>query len=116
MRHQKKTVKLGRERAQRKALLRSLADSLIQHGSITTTLAKAKALRPFVEPLVTKAKDNSLSSRRELIKVLYTDKAVNALLNDIAPKYADRPGGYTRITKIGPRYSDAAEMAVIEFV
>ena len=95
MRHRKKKTTLGRERQQRQALLRSLADSLIAHGAIVTTLAKAKALRPFVEPLVTKAKRATLSDRRSVMKVLYTDAAVRTLFSEIGPKYKDRRGGYT---------------------
>lgn len=116
MRHRKSTKSFGRVKAQREALLRNLADSLILHGRIETTLAKAKALRSFVEPLVTKAKKGGLAKRRELTSVLYTDKAVQLLMDEIGPKYKERPGGYTRITKTGPRLNDGAEMAVIEFV
>ncbi len=116
MRHQKKKATLGRERAQRKALMRSLADSLILHGSIRTTKAKAKALRSVVEPLVTKAKKNTLTARRQAIKVLYTDRAVKKLMDELGPKYKDRDGGYTRITKIGHRVNDGADMVRIEFV
>jgi len=96
--------------------MRSLAQSLILEGSIRTTKAKARALRIFVEPLVTKAKKNDLVVRRNLLKVLYTKKAVSKLLTDIAPKYVERKGGYTRITKLGARANDSAEMAKIEFV
>ncbi len=116
MRHQKKKATLGRETAQRGALMRNLAESLILHGSIRTTKAKARALRTFVEPLVTKAKKNDLTAKRNLLKVLYTKKAVDKLLKEIAPNYMDRKGGYTRITKLGARANDAAEMAKIEFV
>lgn len=116
MRHQKNKKTLGREKAQREALMRSLAESLILHGSIKTTKAKAKALRSFVEPLVTKAKKNTLAERRNLISALYTDKAVNKLLSEIAPNYKERNGGYTRIIKLGSRVNDAAEMVLIEFV
>lgn len=116
MRHQKNKITLGRKKAQREALMRSLAESLILHGSIKTTKAKAKALRSFVEPLVTKAKKNTLTERRNLISVLYTDKAVNKLLSEIAPNYKERNGGYTRIIKLGNRLNDAAEMVLIEFV
>ncbi|OGH79239.1 MAG: 50S ribosomal protein L17 [Candidatus Magasanikbacteria bacterium RIFOXYC2_FULL_40_16] len=116
MRHRKQKATLGREKAQRGALMRSLAQSLILEGSIRTTKAKARALRIFVEPLVTKAKKNDLVVRRNLLKVLYTKKAVSKLLTDIAPKYVERKGGYTRITKLGARANDSAEMAKIEFV
>ena len=116
MRHRKNTKTLGRKKAQREALMRNLADSLAVHGKIETTLAKAKELRKFIEPLVTKAKEPSLASRRELIRVLYTDTAIKRMMEEWGPKYKQRPGGYTRITKIGARLNDGAEMAVIEFV
>ena len=116
MRHRNKKSILGREKAHREAMMRNLADSFILHGSIETTLAKAKALRSVVEPLVTKAKKNDLAARREAIKVLYTDKAVKKLMEDLGPKYKDRNGGYTRIIKLGHRVNDAAPMAKIEFV
>ncbi|MBT3419178.1 MAG: 50S ribosomal protein L17 [Candidatus Magasanikbacteria bacterium] len=116
MRHKKKGKTLGRVKAQRIALMRSLAESLILHGGIETTLAKAKALRPFVEPLITKAKTGTLANRRQLIKVLYTDKVLNMLMDDIAPRYKDRAGGYTRIIKLGFRQSDGSPIARIELV
>lgn len=116
MRHRKQKSILGREKAQREALMRSLAESLIVHESIKTTKAKAKALRIFVEPLITKAKAGSIAAQRNLRKVLYTDVAINKLMNEIGPRYKERPGGYTRIIKIGARSSDSAEMAMIEFV
>ncbi|MBU0596937.1 50S ribosomal protein L17 [Patescibacteria group bacterium] len=116
MRHRKKNRSLGRVKRQREALLRNLADSLILHGKIETTLAKAKELRIFIEPLVTKAVVGTLADRRNLIKVLYTDEAVRKLMDEYGPKYKERPGGYTRITKLGPRANDCAEMGVIEFV
>ncbi len=119
MRHRKEGRTFGREKAPREAMMRSLAESLILHGSITTTTAKAKELRRFVEPLVTKAKStrgSEVSKRRTLTSELYTDKAVVKLMKDIAPQYVGRSGGYTRITKIGNRFNDAADMSVIEFV
>lgn len=118
MRHRKKEHILGRERAPRKALMRSLAEGLVLHESIETTLAKAKALRVFIEPLVTKAAKgkNPLVVRRKLQQVLYTDRAINKMIKDIAPRYKERPGGYTRIVKLGHRASDAADTARIEFV
>jgi len=116
MRHKKKKATLGREKAQRAALMRSLAESLILYGAIKTTQAKARALRSFVEPLVSRAKTDTLVSRRNLQKVLYTDKAATKLLKEIAPAYRDKKGGYTRIIKIGARGSDGAVMARIEFV
>lgn len=116
MRHRKNTKTLGRKKGPREAMMRNLADSLVIHGRIETTLAKAKELRKFVEPLVTKAKAGTLAKRRELISILYTDKAINRLMDELGPKFKERPGGYTRITKIGARHNDGAEMAVIEFV
>lgn len=116
MRHRSKKFTLGREKASRDALMRSLAESLVLHGSIKTTRAKARALRTVVEPLVTKAKKNTLDARRQILKVLYTDKAVKRLFTDIAPQYSGRAGGYTRILKIGARPRDAAEVVRIEFV
>ena len=116
MRHNKKKKTLGRENAPREAMIKNLAESLILHGSIKTTKAKARVLRSFVEPLVTKAKKGDLTARRILIKELFTDKAVNKLLNVLAPNYKDRKGGYTRIIKTGYRANDAAEMVRIEFV
>ena len=116
MRHRKKNRKLGRVTRKRDALLRNLSDSLVVNGKIKTTLPKAKELRMFVEPLVTKAKKGTLTERRNLIKVLYTNSAVKKLMEEYGPKYKDRQGGYTRITKLGPRKNDGAEMAVIEFV
>lgn len=116
MRHRKKKATLGREAAQRDALMRSLAESLILHESIKTTKAKAKALRGVVEPLITKAGVGTLAARRNAMKVLYTDKAIKKLMEEIAPRYKERAGGYTRIIKIGPRKNDAAEMVRIELV
>lgn len=116
MRHNKKKFTLGRTRNPRRALMRALAESLIVHGNIKTTLAKAKALRTVVEPLITKAKMNTLFARREVIKVLYTEKAVKKLFTEVAPKYQERRGGYTRIVKLVSRAHDAAQMARIELV
>lgn len=116
MRHNKKKITLGRERAARNALLRSLAESLILHGGIVTTKAKAKALRMYVEPLVTKARRNSRRDQEMIMSALYTGKAVRRLVTDIAPKYKDRAGGYTRIIKLGWRANDRGEKVRIEFV
>lgn len=117
MRHRKKKITLGRERGPRKALMRGLAESLILHGAITTTIAKAKALRGVVEPLVTIAKAGGiLIAERKLRQTLYTDQAVRKLLKEIAPKYATRQGGYTRIVKVGVRGNDHGITARIEFV
>jgi len=116
MRHRNINRILGREKAQRVALLRGLSDSLILEGKMKTTLAKAKELKRYVEPLVTDAKANTLSARRKAISFLYTNDAVTKLFAVWAPKYTTRQGGYTRITKIGTRTNDRAEMAIIEFV
>ena len=117
MRHQKNVKKFGRPAAQRKALMRNLAESLILHNAIETTVVKAKVLRTFIEPLVTLAKKkDALSARRELQKTLYTDDAINKLIGEVAPRYAKRDGGYTRVVKIGSRKNDGADMAIIEFV
>ncbi len=116
MRHKVKKFTLGRKRAQRKALLRNLAQSLVLHGAIRTTEAKAKALRTVIEPLVTKAKRGTLADRRSVAKVLYTEEAIRKIMNDIGPKYKDRAGGYTRIIKMGHRPTDGADVVRIEFV
>ena len=116
MRHQKKNKKFGRKIGPRKALLRSLAESLVIHGAIETTETKAKELRTFIEPLVTTARKGTLADRRTLIDNLYTDKAVKKLFDDIAPKYKERTGGYTKISRVGQRKNDAAMMVRIEFV
>lgn len=116
MRHRKKKIILGREAGPRLALMRSLAESLILHGSIKTTSAKARALRPYVERLVTKAKSGTVTDRRYARAKLFTETAVKKLFSDVAPKYKERSGGYIRITKLGRRVSDAGETARIEFV
>ena len=117
MRHQRKTVKLGRTQGHRNALLSNLAVSLIDHGQIKTTVAKAKAVRPFVEKLVTKAKTGTLHARRmALADLRHNEGAVRKLVTEIGPLNAERKGGYTRIVKLGMRRSDAAEMAIIEWV
>ena len=116
MRHNKKFNHLGRTSAHRKAMLSNMANSLIFHKRITTTVAKAKALRIYVEPLITKAKDDSTHSRRIVFEYLKSKTAVAMLFRDIAEKVADRPGGYTRILKTGNRLGDNAEMCFIELV
>ncbi len=116
MRHQKKNVKLGRLAAPRRALMRSLAESLILHDGITTTFAKAKALRSVVEPLVTKAKHGKPVDLEKIAAALYTSKAIGRLIKEVAPRYMERRGGYTRIVKLGNRFNDSAEMVRIEFV
>lgn len=116
MRHGKKNNHLGRTREHRIAMLNNMASSLIIHKRISTTLAKAKALRKFVEPLITKAKDNTTHSRRTVFSYLHDKEAVKELFGDVAVKVADRPGGYTRIFKTGNRLGDNAETAIIELV
>ena len=116
MRHQKKTVKLGRKEGHRKSLLANLAVSLIEHNRIKTTLAKAKAVKPLAEKLVTIGKKGTIHARRTAKAVLRQDDAVTKLFAEVAPRAADRKGGYTRIIKLGQRQSDAAEMAFIEWV
>ncbi len=116
MRHNKAINHLGRKSGHRKALLANLSCSLIQHKRITTTLAKAKALRSYVEPLITKSKDDSTHSRRIVFSYLKDKTAVAELFRTIAPKIADRPGGYLRILHVGFRQGDGSEMALIEFV
>lgn len=116
MRHGNKVNHLGRKDAHRKAMLANMACSLIEHKRINTTLAKAKALRTYVEPLLTKAKDDSTHSRRTVFSYLQDKKAITILFRDIAVKIADRPGGYTRILKTGNRLGDNAEMCFIELV
>jgi large subunit ribosomal protein L17 len=115
MRHQRKTVKLGRKEGHRKSMLANLAVSLIEHNRIKTTLAKAKALRPLAEKLVTIGKKNTIHARRTAKAVLRQDDAVTKLFAEIAPRAADRKGGYTRIIKLVQRQSDAAEVAFIEW-
>ncbi|HKK09215.1 MAG TPA: 50S ribosomal protein L17 [Bacteroidales bacterium] len=116
MRHRKKFNHLKRNRAHRRAMLANMASSLILHKRIQTTLAKAKALRPHVEPLITKSKTDNTASRRIVFASLRNKEAVNELFRDVATKVADRPGGYTRIIKLGMRQGDSAEMAMIELV
>ena len=116
MRHQNKTVKLGRSQAHRDALLANQVCSLIIHQRIRTTLAKAKAARPLAEKMVTLGKKGTLHARRTAAAYLHQPDAVKKLFNEIAPRSATRQGGYTRIVKLGPRKSDSAPMAVLEWV
>lgn len=116
MRHNKKFNHLGRKSGHRKAMLANMASSLILHKRIETTVAKAKALRVYIEPLITKSKDDTTHSRRTVFSYLKQKEAVAELFRTIAPKIADRPGGYVRVLKIGFRQGDAADMAMIEFV
>ena len=116
MRHNKAINHLGRKSGHRKALLANMATSLILHKRIQTTVAKAKALQVYIEPLVTKSKDDSTNSRRVVFSYLKNKEAVTELFRTIAPKIAERPGGYTRVLKTGFRQGDGADMALIEFV
>jgi large subunit ribosomal protein L17 len=116
MRHGKKNNHLGRKTAHRKAMLANMACSLIEHKRINTTVAKAKALKQFVEPLVTKSKEDTTHNRRIVYSRLRQKDAVTALFRDVAVKVGDRPGGYTRIIKLGNRLGDNADMALIELV
>ena len=116
MRHNKKFNHLSRTASHRKAMLANMAVSLIMHKRITTTLAKAKALKKYVEPLITRSKNDTTTSRRVVFRYLQNKYAVTELFKEISTKVADRPGGYTRIIKLGFRQGDAAEMCFIELV
>ncbi|HAX15845.1 MULTISPECIES: 50S ribosomal protein L17 [Leeuwenhoekiella] len=116
MRHGKKNNHLGRQTAHRKSMLANMACSLIEHKRINTTVAKAKALKQFVEPLVTKSKEDTTHNRRIVMSKLRQKDAVAELFRDVAVKVGDRPGGYTRIIKLGNRLGDNADMAMIELV
>ena len=117
MRHKKTRHKLSRDKAHRKALLANLCKEIIEHERIKTTEAKAKAVRPEVEQLITLAKRGDLHARRQALSTLSQDKfAVHKLFTEVGPRYAERPGGYTRILKLGPRRSDSTEMVFIELV
>lgn len=116
MRHRKKGRNLSRSPSHRKALLRNMATSLFQHERITTTTARAKELRPYVERLITLAKRGDLHARRLAARRISDRAVLGKLFDDIAPRYSERPGGYTRILKLGNRKGDAAEMALIELV
>ena len=108
--------KFGKSTAHRKAMMSNMASSLIEHKRIKTTHQKALELRKFIEPMITKAKDQSLHNRREVMKKIHNSDAVKTLFDVIAPVYSDRPGGYTRIIKLGTRTNDAAKISLIEFV
>jgi large subunit ribosomal protein L17 len=116
MRHARSGKKLGRDSAHRKALYSNLASSLIVHGRIETTEAKAKAVRPFAEKMITLGKRGDLAARRQAMSALRSNDVVHALFADVAPRFAERDGGYTRIVKVGPRQGDAAEMVLLELV
>ena len=116
MRHAKSGRKLGRDASHRRALYANLAGSLITHGRIETTQAKAKAVRPYAEKLITLGKRGDLHARRLAMAELRSNDVVHKLFSDVAPRFAERPGGYTRIVKLGPRQGDAADMALLELV
>jgi len=116
MRHGNKINALGRKTAHRKAMLSNMACSLIEHKRINTTLAKAKVLRGYIEPLITKSKNDTTHDRRTVFSYLQSKDAVTELFREIAPKVGERPGGYVRIIKLGNRLGDAAEMAMVELV
>jgi large subunit ribosomal protein L17 len=116
VRHHRAGKKLGRDSAHRKALYANLACALVEHGRIRTTVTKAKAVKPFAEQMITLGKRGDLSARRQAISELRSQDAVHKLFAEVAPRFAERPGGYTRIVKIGPRQGDAAEMAYLELV
>ncbi|WP_412068314.1 50S ribosomal protein L17 [Rubrivirga sp. IMCC43871] len=116
MKHGKKILKIGRNASHRKATLQSMSAALLEHKRITTTFGKAKALRRFIEPIITHGKDDSTHSRRQAFRKLNDKESVKTLYDEVAGVVGDRPGGYTRIVKLGFRAGDAAEMAVIELV
>jgi large subunit ribosomal protein L17 len=116
MRHRKKGRKLSRTASHRRATMRNMATALFRHGRIETTTAKAKELRPYAERLITLAKRGDLHARRLAARRIQDHEVLGRLFSDIGPKYNERPGGYTRILKLGPRQGDAADMALIELV
>jgi large subunit ribosomal protein L17 len=116
MRHARTGKKLGRDASHRRALYANLACSLIEHGRIRTTEAKAKAVKPYAEKLITLGRRGDLHARRQVLSELRSQEVVHQLFADVAPRMADRPGGYTRIVKIGPRQGDAADMVYLELV
>jgi large subunit ribosomal protein L17 len=116
LRHQRSGKKLGRDSAHRKALYSNLAGALIEHGRIRTTEAKAKAVKPFAEKMITLGKRGDLHARRQALAALRSNNVVHSLFAEVAPRFVDRPGGYTRIVKLGQRQGDAAEMVYLELV
>jgi large subunit ribosomal protein L17 len=116
MRHRKKGKKLGRTSSHRKRTLQALSNALIENKQITTTVAKAKALRPFVEPLITRAKDDTEHNRRQVFRHLQNKETISELFGEVAERVGDRPGGYTRIIRLGQRSGDGAELALVELV
>jgi large subunit ribosomal protein L17 len=116
MRHHRAGRKLGRDSAHRKALYSNLAGALFEHGRIKTTLAKAKEVRPIAEQLITLARRGDVHARRQALAYLRSQDVVHKLFSDVAPRFKERPGGYSRVVKLGPRQGDAAEMAYLELV
>ncbi len=116
MRHRTKGRRFNRTSEHRRLMMRNLATSLLLHGRIETTVEKAKELRQFVEPLITKGRRGDLHARRLAARVIHSDEALAKLFSEIGPRYAERPGGYTRVLRLGHRSGDAAEMAIIELV
>jgi large subunit ribosomal protein L17 len=116
MRHRKKGKKIGRTSSHRERTLQALSNALIENKRITTTVAKAKALRPFVEPLITRAKEDTQHNRRQVFRHLQSNDAVGELFDEVSERVGDRPGGYTRIIKLGQRSGDGAELAMVELV
>ena len=116
MRHRRAGKKLGRDSAQRRALYSGLAASLIEHGRIRTTEAKAKAVKPIAEQMITLGRRGDLHARRQALAYLHSNDVVTMLFSEVAPRFTDRPGGYSRIVKLGPRWGDAAEMVYLELV
>jgi large subunit ribosomal protein L17 len=116
MRHARSGKKLGRDSSHRKALYANLAGSLIEHGRIKTTEAKAKAVKPLAEQMITLGRRGDLAARRQASSVLRSKDVVHVLFAEVAPRFVDRPGGYTRIVKLGPRQGDAADMVYLELV
>jgi large subunit ribosomal protein L17 len=116
MRHQRAGRKLGRDAAHRKALYANLTAALIEHGRIKTTVAKAKEVRPVAEEMITLGRRGDVPARRQALKFLRSQDVVHKLFSDVGPRFSERPGGYSRIVKLGPRQGDAAEMAYLELV
>jgi large subunit ribosomal protein L17 len=116
VRHHRKGKKLGRDSAHRKALYSNLAGALIEHGRVKTTLAKAKAVKPIAEEMITLGRRGDLAARRQALAYLRSNDVVTMLFSEVAPRFTDRPGGYSRIVRLGPRFGDAAEMVYLELV
>jgi len=116
MRHRVKGKKLGRDTAHRRALLRNLVTSFLEKERIRTSLAKAKAARPLAEKMITLGKRNTLNARRKAIRFIFREAVVKKLFDELGPRFSERPGGYTRIVKIGPRSGDGADMALLELI